>query len=173
MSCSGFFVLIAVVKKLSPRAVPAIIAAGAIAVSCGLPILSAFFPTNILQSLEWDAYDWRMRRAARTPTPASTNLGAIYLDEESIGFLNNALRVNWPYPRQVHGRIVRELARQGATAVAFDVMFTGLRPMDAPVPTLNNELEESDDFFVRQMHEAGNVFIAAGEKAEPALCSIP
>ena len=168
MSCSGFFVLVVSVTKLSPRAVPAIIAAGAIGTACGLPILSAFFPNNILQSLEWDAYDWRLRRATLTPTAVATNLGTIYLDEESIGFLSNTLRVNWPYPRQVHGRIVRELTRQGAKAVAFDILFTGLRPMDAPVPAANNGLEESDDFFVRQLQTASNVFIAEGEKAEPA-----
>ncbi|HAV64906.1 MAG TPA: hypothetical protein DCY13_21365 [Verrucomicrobiales bacterium] len=156
--------------KTSTRMIPLLVAAGAVLVGCSLPLLSLVAPNNLVQSLEWDTYDWRMRLAAQRQTSAATNVAAIYLDEESMEFMSNELRVNWPFPRQVHGRIVRELKRQGALVVAFDVLFSGLRPMDSPVERDDGsgDLEESDDFFARQMLEAGNVLIGAGLEAEPS-----
>lgn len=169
MSCSGFSVLIAVEMKSAARTAPALIALAAVVIAGSLPLISQWFPTNFLQALEWDAYDWRMRRTAAAESATATNLAAIYLDEESIEFLGNVLRAYWPYPRQVHGRLIRELTRQGAKGVAIDVLFAGSRPMDAPVPAPEGKLEESDDFFTRQLRESGNVIIAEGEKAVPTL----
>lgn len=154
--------------KSSTRTAPALLALAAVLIAGSLPLISRWFPTNFLQALEWDAYDWRMQHAAAADTGAATNLAAIYLDEESIEFLGNVLRAYWPYPRQVHGRLIRELTQQGARGVAFDVLFAGLRPMDAPVPGPEDKLEESDDFFARWLREAGNVIIAEGEKAVPS-----
>jgi len=149
---------------------PAMIALGSMLLAAALPVISHIFPNSFLRALEMDTYDWRMRQAPRTPEVAATNLAAIYLDEASIIHLDAALKINWPYPRQVHGRLVRELTRQRARAVAFDVLFVGLRPMDAPVERedKSQDLEESDDFFARQLLEAGNVYIAEGEEAVPS-----
>ena len=162
------FAFIAVEMKYNARNIPVLIALGALGLASILPLVSIRFPGKFLNALELDTYDLRMRLAAKTPAAAAPNLAASYLDEASIEDLAESLKINWPYPRQVHGRIVRELARQGARAVAFDVLFVGLRPMDAPVERADKSLEESDDFFARQMMEAGNVFIAEGELAKPA-----
>lgn len=170
MCCSGFFVLLPGLMKPFARIVPLLVAGGAVLVACSLPLLSLLVPNNFVQSLEWDSYDWRMKLANRSSTVSSTNLAALYLDEASLEFLADRLKVNWPFPRQVHGRIVREMKFQGATGVAFDVLFTGLRPMDAPLERDDGsgDLEESDDFFARQLLEAGNVIVGTGFEAEPS-----
>jgi class 3 adenylate cyclase/CHASE2 domain-containing sensor protein len=164
------FCLPAASVKIPPRIIPPAIALGALLVAACLPLISRNYPGNFLKALELDTYDWRMRRAAQGSNQAATNLAAIYLDEASIQDLAATLRVHWPYPRQVHGRIVRELHRQGARAVAFDILFEGLRPMDAPVEREDKSLplEESDDFFARQLEAAGNTYLARGEEAVPS-----
>jgi len=48
-------------------------------------------------------------------------------DEESLKFLGR-----WPWPRNVHAKLVDRLTRAGAKAIVFDVLFlnqtwTGLR----------------------------------------------
>ncbi len=158
------------VTKSSSRTIPVLIALGAVLLALCLPLISWLAPNNFLNALELDTYDWRMRQSPRTPDAAAPNLAATYLDEASIESLATTLKLNWPYPRQVHGRIVRELSRQGAKAVAFDVLFVGLRPMDAPVERedKSKDLEDSDDFFARQLMAAGNVYIAQGEEAAPS-----
>lgn len=159
----------AIVMNSNARIFPVFIALGAALIAGLLPIFSLYCPANFLRSIELDTYDWRMRQSAKHHGQAATNLAASYLDEASLEYLASELHVNWPFPRQVHGRIVRELAREGAKAVAFDVLFTGLRPMDAPIQRDDKSLslEESDDFFAREMKAAGNIFIASGEQAFP------
>ena len=44
------------------------------------------------------------------------------------------------WPRQVYGRVVHELAAQGAKAVALDVIFGELRPDHPPVQMLDGSL---------------------------------
>ena len=65
------------------------------------------------------------------------------------------------WPRHIYGQLVRELNKQGATAIAFDVLFSDLRPDLAPMVFTNNTTEPSDLFFGRTMKEAGNVVIGA------------
>ena len=73
----------------------------------------------------------------------------------------------WPWPRQVYGRLVEELAAQGARAVALDVIFGELRPFDSPVRMADQSLVESDDFFALQMRRANNVILAVPPDLTP------
>src|SRR5207253_4225352 len=110
----------------------------------------------------------------KIPTPVAANLGFVAIDESSIDFVrtNQVLgyRFGLYWPRQVYGRVVSELAAQGAKAVAFDVIFGELRPDHAPVQMADGSLPESDVFFASQLQRASNVILAVTKDLKlPAL----
>lgn len=139
---------------------PILIAGAVLAFICGLRGLNLEFS----ERLEAITYDGRARLAARFPSHAAENLGFVFINEASIravksGELGYQFGLYWP--RQVYGRLVQELAAQGAKVVGFDVIFGELRgDHHAPVVMANGDLVESDDYFARTMRDAGNVIIA-------------
>ena len=79
----------------------------------------------------------RVRTALRFQKPAATNLGFVFISDDSIAALNQGLlgrSYGLYWPRHIYGRLLRELSSQGAEAVAFDVLFGELRPDHQPVP---------------------------------------
>ena len=125
---------------------------------------------DFFERMERMTYDLRVRAAERFPAPAATNLAFVSMEESSIaavrsGWLGYRYGLQWP--RQVYGRLVEELAAQGARAVAFDVLFGELRPDHPPVQMADGSLMESDDFFAMQMRRAGNVLIAITPEVAP------
>ncbi len=133
---------------------------GVIVVVCALDCLRLDF----LERVERITYDQRARQALRFSAIVATNLGFVFIDESSIAFVrtNSVLgyRFGLYWPRQVYGRLVHELAAQGAKAVAFDVIFGELRPDHAPVNMADGSFPESDDFFASQVQRASNVILA-------------
>jgi len=128
---------------------------------CGV-LTAARWP--LLQRVEWITFDWRVRLAQLRPAPVAPNLGFVDIDDRSIAALKDGtvgLRVGLYWPRQVYGRLVQELAAQGARAVAFDVLFGELREDHPPVLMADGTQVESDQFFADQMARAGNVILAA------------
>src|SRR5687768_13432517 len=72
---------------------------------------------DFLQRLEWITYDWRVRQASLYPAIVPNNLGAVYIDDDAIREINEAQQFVWPWPRNIHGRVVRELKARGAKAI--------------------------------------------------------
>ena len=73
----------------------------------------------------------------------------------------------WPWPRFIHGQVVRELASEGAVAVGFDIMFPELadrRPEESVRDPVRGTVLGSDEFFAVQMRRAGNVFLGVQEE---------
>ena len=121
-------------------------------------------------------YDWRIRGALHHgSTTVNTNLMAVYIDEEtSADFANGVLgeRINFPFPRSVYGRVVRELKTEGATGVGFDIIFDQLRASDPKVVETNNgqiDVISSDAFFARQLRNASNAVLAIGVNETPGV----
>jgi hypothetical protein len=58
----------------------------------------------------------------------------------------------WPWPRFIHGQIVRELAAEGAKAIGFDIMFSELKQVlpGESITLTNGEVVSSDEFFARK-----------------------
>jgi class 3 adenylate cyclase/CHASE2 domain-containing sensor protein len=128
----------AIVKSWVIRGIPFWVSGLAIALVAGLdfvPLVQRHF--DILQRIEAMTYDWRVRLAQNYPTPAATNLAAVFIDDGTLDDLSNkrffGLSMSWPFPRQLHGRIVRELTAQQCKLVAFDVLFDQLRAHDPQV----------------------------------------
>jgi CHASE2 domain-containing sensor protein len=170
LCCSGFFVYLSGVK-LKKLKRPILLAAGVIAVICAAQV---WWPA-VFERLERMTYDWRARQGVNNSPLIATNLGFVSITDESITAVNDGLVGNTPYglkwPRHIYGRVARELANQGAKAVAFDVLFAELRRDHAPILLEGQDAPmESDDFFAVQMKQAGNVILAAEQGvAPPAL----
>lgn len=159
MCCSGFFVYFLPVKRQPVKRIPVLIALGVIV----LVSLTQWRHFAFLDSLERMTYDLRARRALQYAPTVATNLGFVFIDDASIAFVrtNRTLgyRFGLYWPRQVYGRLVEELAAQGARAVALDIIFGELRP-DPLVRMADTTFLESDDFFALQMRRANNVILA-------------
>ena len=154
--------------KLKPgKSVPVLIALGVIVLVC----LVRWREIGFLERLEQMTYDLRVREAVKFTPPVATNLGFVEINDESAtkvldGSVGFHFGLFWP--RQVYGRLVEELAIQGAKAVALDVIFAELRPYDPLVKMADDSNPpESDQFFADQMHRAGNVILAATTNTPP------
>ena len=154
-------------KFKRPKLTPLLIALSVLALVCGLRALHLDFP----ERLERMTYDLRVRAARHFPAPAATNLAFVAIEESSVkavqsGKLGYHFGLLWP--RQVYGRLVDELAAQGAEAVGFDVLFGELRPDHASVRMSDGiHFEESDDFFADQLRRAGNIILATTPELVP------
>ncbi len=152
-------------KLKSIKFVPILIAISTIGFACFFQ--SAFFIRHfdLFEHLELKTYDQRVKAAIKFPKPCSTNLSFVRLDEVTLKLLSENseswANLSWPFPRQMHGRLVRELSKQQVKAIGFDVIFGELRDLDAPVVMPDNSMMESDEFFAAQMRAAGNVILAA------------
>jgi class 3 adenylate cyclase len=169
LCCSGFFVYLIRVKLKPLKRMPALIALGVIVLVC----LVRWRQWGFFERLEQMTYDMRVREAVRFASPVGTNLGFVGISDESVVKVANGslgFRYGLFWPRLVYGRLIRELADQGARAIALDVIFAELRPYDPPVQMADgNPGPDSDEFFAYQMRQASNVIVAATEQAPPAL----
>jgi class 3 adenylate cyclase/CHASE2 domain-containing sensor protein len=141
------------------KRLPLLLAAAVIISTVFLRILNP----DLLQRIEQATYDLRVRAAVRFSPPAATNFGFAFIDQESIEAVRGG-RFGYKYglywPRQVYGRVVQELAEQGAKVVAFDVVFGELRPDHPLVQMADGSLVESDEYLALQMRHTSNVVLA-------------
>lgn len=79
--------------------------------------LLVLFLMGTFQTMENRSLDFRFR--VRGDRPAHPAVAIVTIDEKSIKEMGH-----FPWPRDMHARLVDRLARAGAKAVAFDVLFT-------------------------------------------------
>jgi adenylate cyclase len=157
--------------KLKPfKRVPALIAFGVILL-VGAVRWAQF---DFLETVERMTYDMRVREANRFDPTVATNLGFVSIDDASIDYVRTNLSLGFHFglywPRQIYGRVIQELAAQGAKAVAMDVIFADIRDDHPPVRMADGSTMESDVFFALQMKRAGNTILAVTDDLTlPAL----
>jgi CHASE2 domain-containing sensor protein len=142
---------------------PLLIATGVILIVCGLRIFQGEVPAlRLFERMEWWTYDWRVQKAAEYPSATATNLAAVFIDDQSLKDVNEALGYDWPWPRQLYGKAVRELTAQGAKAIAFDILFSELRPPndETRVELPDGQKLGSDEFFAREIQSSKRVILA-------------
>jgi class 3 adenylate cyclase/CHASE2 domain-containing sensor protein len=157
--------------KLKPfKRTPALIACVVISLICFIRLLHP----DLFERLERMTFDMRVRFALRFQSPVATELGFVFINEESVkkvwdGSVGYHFGLLWP--RQVYGAVIDELTRQHARAIAIDIVFGELRQDHAPVQLADGSIGlESDDYFAQQMRRAGNVILAiTPEKTAPDL----
>ena len=145
---------------------PILIAAAVIALVCLLQALPRLLPAfDLFQRLEWITYDWRTRRAFSSSSYAATNLGGVFIDDDSLKAINDNFQFSWPWPRQLYGRLIGELTAEGAEAIAFDILFRELHPSSPDTDVkLGEQTFHSDDFFAWELQQSSNVVLAAMEE---------
>ena len=84
------------------------------------------------ESLERAFYDWGVRSTERSP---SSKIAVIAIDDESI---NNLGR--WPWPRDLHAKLINRLSEGGAKVIGQTVFF--LEPQIDPGMLYIRELIE-------------------------------
>jgi class 3 adenylate cyclase/CHASE2 domain-containing sensor protein len=154
--------------KLKPlKHIPVLIAGGIIV----LVGLLQWGRLDFFEGLERTTYDMRARQALRHAPTVATNLGFVVIDDASIAFVRTNRFLGYFYglywPRSLYGRLVEELAAQGARAVALDIIFDEPRPDHPPVRMADGTEPKSDDFFALQLRRAGNVILAVSEDLTP------
>jgi class 3 adenylate cyclase len=110
------------VKFKPAKLAPAFIAAGVIVLVCGIRLIRP----EVLERIERMTYDQRVRWASHFPQPSATNLGVVFVTDDSIAAVNKGLlgkSYGLYWPRHIYARVLRELAAQGANTVAYDVLF--------------------------------------------------
>ncbi|CAG9273888.1 CHASE2 domain-containing protein [Paraburkholderia unamae] len=66
------------------------------------------------------------RFLAARERPVSPDIVLVEIDNASVAALGR-----WPWPREAHARLVDQLAKAGAAAIVYDVLFTEPSPDDA------------------------------------------
>ncbi len=156
--------------KFKPiKRAPLWIACGVIALVC----LVRWFQFDFFDRIERMTYDMRVREALKSRPTVATNLGFVFIDEDSIRYVKTNRAIGFHFglywPRQVYGRLIHELAAQGAKAVGLDVIFGDLREDHPSVQMADGSLMDSDRFFAVQMERASNVILAVTREVMPPL----
>lgn len=133
--------------------------------------LVAFFlwHQGALAGFEHATWQWRVAHFAR-PTPATSRLRIIALDQKSLDWGRKENGLSWPWPRQAYATVLAFCKRAGVKAVAFDVLFSE--------PSLHGVAD--DEALAQAMRENGLVVlsytlappgeaVAAGESPPPTL----
>jgi adenylate cyclase len=112
-------------------------------VAVGLSLVA--YETGLLRRVELDTVDARF--AVRGTEQPPEDLVVVEIDEVSFETLDR----RWPFPRSLHGELVRRLDREGAGTIAYDVQFTE--------PTTPRE----DNALIRAVADAGDVVLSTTE----------
>ncbi|HZR17187.1 MAG TPA: adenylate/guanylate cyclase domain-containing protein [Verrucomicrobiae bacterium] len=159
--CFVFRVILKPVKLI-----PGLVALGVILVVS----VASCLRLDFFERLERMTFDMRVREALRFSPIVDTNLGFVFIDEDSIRSVRNGslgYRFGLYWPRQVYARVIQELADQGAGTIAFDVIFGELRPFDGLVKLSDGSLVDSDTFFATEVKRAGNVVLPITQEVTP------
>ena len=103
-----------------------------------------------LDNLELKSLDLRFQ--LRGPIAPQAPIVLVSIDQDSFDELN----LPWPWPRNLHGELVRKLSKGGAKVVGLDILFT--EPKADPM---------EDHELATAIKDAGNV-VLAGELTEVA-----
>ncbi|WP_455212103.1 CHASE2 domain-containing protein [Kaarinaea lacus] len=102
---------------------------------------------NVLQRLEYIAYDWQLTLARQHKTPPQ-DVKIILVDDASLQAMDPIVG-RWPWPRSVFADVIDFLAMGEPKAIVFDILFS------------ENETEDPANFSDRRLIEAtynaGNV----------------
>lgn len=91
----------------------------------GLPLLAMVWLLNAFggpQRLNFWLYDSLI---TAYPPEISQELALVAIDERSLDALGP-----WPWPRDVHARLIEQLNAAGAKTIVFDILFTETSPQD-------------------------------------------
>jgi len=89
----------------------------------GVFVALVLWSFNWLDTWEAKTWDWRVGLLAE-PGRATGDITLILLDQNSLDWALKENGLTWPWPRELYGAIVNYCKRNGARAVAFDVLLS-------------------------------------------------
>lgn len=120
----------------------------------GLVVLAYAF--DISRSTELNTVDLRFEVRGEQDPP--DDLVVVEIDDDTF----NDLQKQWPFPRADHGKVIDNVAADGARVIAYDVQFTEA-----------SALGEEDDFALAEAAgKAGNVVFSTTEVDEQGRTNI-
>ena len=81
-------------------------------------VMLGLYAVDALKSLELRSVDTRFSGRGTQPQPK--DLAVVAIDTKTF----NDLKIQWPFPRGRHAKVLDRLRKDGAKAIAFDVQFT-------------------------------------------------
>ena len=100
------------------------------------------YGVGLLDDYELDTVDARFQiRGAQEPPD---DVVMVDIDDQSF----NQLKLQWPWPRSLHGKLIDRLDAAGATVIAFDVQFT------------EETTPREDNALIQAVYDAGNLVLA-------------
>ncbi len=117
------------------------------------------FDSHLSRTLTRASYDWSfgLSRFARTDL-SGCDVVIIYIDEDSLKELNQSLRS--PMDRALHAQLLDRLKKDGARAVAMDIVFSD------PGPS-----KSADELFAQAIRSNGRVVLGVDYNPGEALNS--
>jgi adenylate cyclase len=103
-------------------------------------LLHFSFPGRLIDMKAYDIYS-----CIRGSVPPPENVVVVGIDEESFSMIKRP----WPWPRSLHGKLIRSLRRSGARAIIMHIIFS-----DPSIPREDKSLAEA-------IREYGNIVLAA------------
>lgn len=91
--------------------------------TAGAVLALSLWALGWLETIEAKTWDWRASFLARKGA-ATDQVVMILLDQKSLDWARIENGLSWPWPREVYGAIINFCRRNGAKALAFDVLFT-------------------------------------------------
>jgi len=76
-----------------------------------------------LDRFEAKTWDWRVQSLSK-PGKFTGNIRLIFIDQASLDWVKKEMAYVWPWPRSLYQPILDYCRRQGAKAVAIDLLFT-------------------------------------------------
>ncbi len=125
------------------------LAAVGVAVAAALPIFA--WPPSLIQLPVSDALLQLAEKAPPLPPEGYPDVAIVMIDKQSLLEVQDARKLEqmWPWPRNLHGEVVKALEAHGARAIAFDIDFS--TRLDRP----------GDLAFARVIKESGRVVLPA------------
>ncbi len=100
------------------------------------------FQFDYFENLEHKAQDSLFRLRGQRPTTGE--IAIIAIDDASF----QALDITWPFPRNLHGKLVENLNRAGVKQIVFDIEF------------IENSIPEADEYLAEMAEKYNNVIFA-------------
>jgi len=103
-------------------------------------VLYLSFPGRHVDMKTYDAYS-----CVRGPASPPTDIVIVGIDQESFSMMKRP----WPWPRSIHGKLIRALGKAGAKGIVMDIIFS------------NPSNPREDRALVDAIREVRNVVLAA------------
>src|SRR5690349_5370078 len=81
-------------------------------------VMLGLYALGALKSVELRSVDTRF--SVRGTQPQPDDVAVVAIDTKTF----NDLKVQWPFPRRYHAKVLDRLRKDGAKAIAFDIQFT-------------------------------------------------